>query len=228
MRIRSFYAVVGAAMLTFAGGAIAWGWPPSRLSAMAARQDLHDLVCIASSNGHLSAPHRVMLLEQARHILPPEEYKSFKRALENIPPPGSHHANTASLRPIPDAQYHKPGKGHVAEPKSAAQRKPSADLRSHVNSPATLKATNKVTNKSSLKPAARRMPSPPPMLAAKPRPSNVRKIAPPPKRSAQPAPAKKPKPAVEKKPAAEPEGPDLVVPVTAVLPDRMVPRSIAR
>ena len=77
---RPLFAVAGALVLVFVGMPVARG--SSRLSEMAARQDLHDLVCIAASDGHLSGLHRAMLLEHARNILPLQEYRSFKQALK--------------------------------------------------------------------------------------------------------------------------------------------------
>jgi hypothetical protein len=236
MRTRTFAVLVGVSLLTLTGGSIAWGWPSSRLSEMAARQDLHDLVCIATSDGHITGPHRAMVLDQARSILPPDEFRSFKRALDRIPPPGKsapdQRVAIVPLRPIPDAQPHKAPKSHSAQPKSA-QRKPPEDLRAHAHS----SAKSKKAPKKSTKTSANQKPSPtyvaakhkssPTKVAAKQRSPGVRNIAPPPKRSAKPA--QKRAPATEPKPAAEPEeGPNLVVPVSALLPDRMVPSSIAR
>ena len=59
------------------------------------------------------------------------------------------------------------------------------------------------------------------------RPSGVRNIPPPPtKRPGEPEAL--PAPAGEPKPVAGPEGPSLVVPVTALLPDRMASSRTAR
>jgi hypothetical protein len=181
---------------------------------MAARQDLHDLVCILSSDGHVSGPHRAVILEQARNMLPPEEYRSFKRALDRIPPPGRHvpygNVGVAPMRPILTVQ-------HAGQPVSAQRRLP-ADPRAYANSsPRPKKSPSKHPAQQKRSPA---------MLAANHRSSGVRNIPPPPKRSAEPAPL--PASAGKPNPAAEPEGPNLVVPVAAILPDQVVPGSIAR
>ena len=226
---RPLFAVAGALVLVFVGMPVARG--SSRLSEMAARQDLHDLVCIAASDGHLSGLHRAMLLEHARNILPLQEYRSFKQALNRIPPPGKSAQAWA-------AQSQKPRQPHAVQQMSA-QRRPAADQRAHAADSAQLTAPKKPSPKHAAKPneyaRANQGAGFPPASRSrdghttkptKKRSSGVRNIAPPPKRPGEPAPL--PELPAEPKPVAEPDGPTLVVPVTALLPDRMASSRAAR
>jgi hypothetical protein len=60
---------------------------PSRLVALTDRQDLRDMVCYAMADGSVSTTERRLILEDAKQILSPEEYVSFKKAFDRIAPP---------------------------------------------------------------------------------------------------------------------------------------------
>lgn len=62
-----------------------WG-KPSRLEALAARQNLRDLVCIALADGQVTAWERGEIIGEAKQILSPGEYVSFRRAFNRIAP----------------------------------------------------------------------------------------------------------------------------------------------
>jgi hypothetical protein len=59
----------------------------SHLRALAARQDLYDMVCYAKANGSIGCTERAVILMDAKDILSPEEYLKFKKALDRISPP---------------------------------------------------------------------------------------------------------------------------------------------
>ncbi|MBN1393913.1 MAG: hypothetical protein JW959_02695 [Pirellulales bacterium] len=59
---------------------------PSRLEALAARQQLRDMVCIAMADGQLSAYERSEILLEAKQILYPDEYRAFQQALDRALP----------------------------------------------------------------------------------------------------------------------------------------------
>ncbi|MCE5266824.1 MAG: hypothetical protein LLG00_02940 [Planctomycetaceae bacterium] len=58
------------------------GLRPSRLAALAARQDLVDMVAVLTTDGRLDNGERATILAKARTVLRPQEYASFKRALD--------------------------------------------------------------------------------------------------------------------------------------------------
>ncbi len=99
MRTRFSLAIVMLSAAVVAGGASAalggilsdalqaLGVPPSRYAALAARQDLCDEVAVATASGHLSSDNRFEILTDAKRILKPDEYQSFKRALDRRWPP---------------------------------------------------------------------------------------------------------------------------------------------
>jgi hypothetical protein len=60
---------------------------PGRLAALSARQQLRDEVCIAMADGKLSRYERSVLLANARQMLKPEEYASFRASLDRLSPP---------------------------------------------------------------------------------------------------------------------------------------------
>jgi hypothetical protein len=59
----------------------------SRLKALADRQDLYDMVCYARADGKIANYERQVILADAKKILSPEEYASFKKMLDTISPP---------------------------------------------------------------------------------------------------------------------------------------------
>jgi hypothetical protein len=65
----------------------ALGREQGRLAAFAARQDLHDEVCICMADGRISPQERAEILKAARKILTPEEYPGFKANLDRVSPP---------------------------------------------------------------------------------------------------------------------------------------------
>jgi hypothetical protein len=60
---------------------------PGRLAALSARQQLRDQVCIAMADGKLSRYERSVLLANAKQMLKPEEYASFRESLNRVSPP---------------------------------------------------------------------------------------------------------------------------------------------
>jgi hypothetical protein len=96
MRIR--FALWPAVLLTIVGGSIntANGLEPSRLAALAARQTLRDEVCIALSDGVISRGEQYSLLVDAKNILTPEEYQSFKQSLARLSATNANAANVTS------------------------------------------------------------------------------------------------------------------------------------
>jgi hypothetical protein len=64
----------------------AFGLAPTGRSALAARQDLRDEVCIAKSDGQLSTVECQRILVDARRILKPEEYAAFEQSLISMSP----------------------------------------------------------------------------------------------------------------------------------------------
>jgi hypothetical protein len=105
--------LIGIALLLttiVAGSAsVAHAWPKSRLTALAARQDLSDKVCwdMALDRGHLSLAHRCDILADAKEILDAKEFEAFHRALDRLSPPPP--KKLAALRPY-----------QVTEPKSSS------------------------------------------------------------------------------------------------------------
>jgi hypothetical protein len=63
------------------------GTGPSRLTALTVRQDLCDMVSIAKSDGRISQSERSLILSEARGVLKPEEYASFRQSFEQLSPP---------------------------------------------------------------------------------------------------------------------------------------------
>lgn len=89
-----------------AGPATAFEMRPSRLEAFAARQDLSDMVCIAIADGNITAQERSIILVDAKHILYPEEFRIFLRALNRVSPPPKKRVarrpvKTARKQPVP-------------------------------------------------------------------------------------------------------------------------------
>lgn len=103
-----------------AGPAAAFEIKPSRLEALAARQDLRDMVCIAMADGRINAHERIVILIDAKNILYPEEYRIFKRALNRVSPPPKKRVarqpvKTVRKQPAPKP---RPTAKPVAEPSS--------------------------------------------------------------------------------------------------------------
>ncbi len=89
-----------------AGPAAAFEIKLSRLEALAARQGLRDMVCIAMADGRVSVQERTVILMDAKNILYPEEYRIFKRAFNRVSPPpkkrvARHPVKTARKQPAP-------------------------------------------------------------------------------------------------------------------------------
>jgi hypothetical protein len=59
----------------------------NRLADLAARQDLCDAVCRAMADGRITPRERVPMLLEAKSILTPAEYLTFKRSLDRLSPP---------------------------------------------------------------------------------------------------------------------------------------------
>jgi hypothetical protein len=102
---------IGIAILSItivaSGLSAAKAWPNSRLTALAAREDLSDEVCVAMAldNGHLTPEKRLMILYDAHKILDPKEFEAFHRALDRIsPPPPPPPKKPAAKRPNQVAQ----------------------------------------------------------------------------------------------------------------------------
>ena len=75
-------------MLAACGQSFAMGTDSGRLGALAARQDLCDLVCYARrADGSISQANRALILKEAKGLLSHEEYVSFKQTLDRISPP---------------------------------------------------------------------------------------------------------------------------------------------
>jgi len=95
------------------------------LAALAARQDLRDMTCIAMTDGHLSRTEQNEILSEAKKILTDEEFRGFQRGIERIAPPKSskNHAKTAktqsAARKYPSAVAHR---------NAPAQKKPAAEI----------------------------------------------------------------------------------------------------
>ena len=88
MRLRwTFGAALLLTTLTACGQSLAMGTDSGHLGALAARQDLCDLICYARADGTISQAERVLILKEAKTALPHEEYLSFKQTLDRISPP---------------------------------------------------------------------------------------------------------------------------------------------
>jgi hypothetical protein len=87
----------------------ALGKETGRLAAFAARQDLHDEVCICMADGRISPIERANTLQAAKKILTPEEYAGFKQNLDRISM-----QNPVEEKPVVVAVKKKPHK--IAEP----------------------------------------------------------------------------------------------------------------
>jgi hypothetical protein len=73
--------------LAACGQSLVAGTGSGRLGAMAARQDICDLICYAKADGSISQAERVLILKEARAVLSHEEYLGFKQTLDRISPP---------------------------------------------------------------------------------------------------------------------------------------------
>ena len=86
--MRSRWMGVAVLMTLFAGVSMAVrAGEPNRLAALAARQTLCDQVHIAMADGHISPGERYALFVHAKAILKPDEYQSFKKAVDRLSPP---------------------------------------------------------------------------------------------------------------------------------------------
>jgi hypothetical protein len=93
---------VAVLLVTIVAGnaSVANAWAPSRLAALAARQDLRDEVCVALAmdHGHLSPDKRAEILGDAKNILSPTEFEGFKQALDRLSPPPKKVEKSAAQR----------------------------------------------------------------------------------------------------------------------------------
>jgi len=91
--------------LAACGQSLATGSESGRLGALAVRQDLCDLICYARADGSISHAERVLILREAKGVLPHEEYLSFKQTLDRIAPPkkspAKQLAKTTQKKPAP-------------------------------------------------------------------------------------------------------------------------------
>lgn len=94
-------ASLGALIVLSWAGQMATAGEPGRLAALAARQDLYDEVCIARADGKISPASRCTILADAKQILTPQEYESFKRALNRISPPPPSVAKHSTIKRLP-------------------------------------------------------------------------------------------------------------------------------
>ena len=90
---------------------------PSRLAALAARQDLCDEVAVATAKGRLTNDDRIEILADAKSILKPEEYQTFKRSLDRRWPPA---------QKKPTAKHSPKTARKATGPSQPAQAKPPA------------------------------------------------------------------------------------------------------
>jgi hypothetical protein len=88
------------------------------LSALSARQQLRDEVCIALADGRITHFERSLILSHARRILKPEEYAQFRASLDPLAPP------------MPEAAPRPPkiawSKVLIGPPTTVRRRSPSA------------------------------------------------------------------------------------------------------
>jgi hypothetical protein len=80
---------IAAVLLTImaVGTQVATALEPGRLTALAARQELRDEICVAMSDGQIGPLERSIILSDAKRILKPEEFEGFKQALNRASPP---------------------------------------------------------------------------------------------------------------------------------------------
>lgn len=64
-----------------------FGVKPNPRTALAARQDLRDEVCMAMADGRLNSMERRWILNDAKEILTKEEYPSFRQWINRLSPP---------------------------------------------------------------------------------------------------------------------------------------------
>jgi len=88
---------------TVGGVRMAAAGEPSRLTALAARQDLCDEVCIAIAmgDGRLTPGRRYEILSDAKRILKPEEYAGFRQHLDRVSPPPPPSQHVAAVKRLP-------------------------------------------------------------------------------------------------------------------------------
>jgi hypothetical protein len=89
--------------ITVGNASVATAWPTSRLTALAARQDLADevRVALAWNHGKLNPMKRAEILGDAQKILDAKELEAFRQTLDRISPPPP---NPDVKRPNPMAQ----------------------------------------------------------------------------------------------------------------------------
>ena len=114
--------------LTIVPGSVptASGREPGRLAAFAARQDLHDEVCIAMRDGRISREERAEILTSAKKILTPDEYAGFKDNIDRISPPKpAVEKKSTPSKQVAEKKLAPPKKAVEKHPALAAKKKPS-------------------------------------------------------------------------------------------------------
>jgi len=87
MRLRWTFGAALLLTLATCGQSSGMGTESGHLGALAARQDLCDLICYARADGTISQAERILILKEAKGVLTHEEYLSFKQTLDRISPP---------------------------------------------------------------------------------------------------------------------------------------------
>jgi hypothetical protein len=100
---------------------------PGRLTALAARHELRDEICLAMSDGQIGPIERSIIVSDAKRILSPEEFEGFARAMNRVSPPKS----SSAKRPAQMAQKstkvaHKGSKAAPKSTKVVQKKAPSA------------------------------------------------------------------------------------------------------
>jgi hypothetical protein len=72
---------------------------PNNLAALAVRQDLRNAVCVAMADGKLNRLERFVIFSDAKQILDPKEYESFKRNVDRLSPPKPTAAKALAAKP---------------------------------------------------------------------------------------------------------------------------------
>lgn len=121
--------------LVIAGTQTATAGEPSRLGAFAARQGLCDQISYAMADGQIDRAERYAILLDAKDILKPDEYDSFKRTLNRISPPAPvvkrsprmKKPQTVAKKDVPPAATPSLTSTIVAEVQFKAQSEPQAE-----------------------------------------------------------------------------------------------------
>lgn len=94
---------VAALLLTLVASSthIATAGEPGRLAAFAARQDLCDQISLAMADGQIDRAERYTILLNAKPILKPDEYESFKHTMNRVSPPVPVAKHSTKSRKLP-------------------------------------------------------------------------------------------------------------------------------